>query len=219
MRGVAALADGRQGHPSKLRGEARAFLEEQCSQAPHTPSSTIQAELRERFDTACEYQSDQPRASSTWFQQPFSRPEPGKKTDVNPNPSGTAEWQEGAGSLLLLAATHQTGLLTSLETAISPNQLTVPPSLRLARFQPATVRGQLLTLLFLEGVGLRRTWDLRGYTGQALALLTSRRLAYGYRHTERFLAELAHLRTDELLTDAHREVDCCSLEATTVPGR
>jgi hypothetical protein len=103
---------------------------------------------------------------------------------------------------LLLAATHQTGLLTSLETAISPNQLTVPPSLRLARFQPATVRGQLLTLLFLEGVGLRRTWDLRGYTGQALALLTSRRLAYGYRHTERFLAELAHLRTDELLTDA-----------------
>jgi transposase len=50
MRGDATLADGRQGHPSKLRGEARAFLEEQCSQAPHTPSSTIQAELRERFE-------------------------------------------------------------------------------------------------------------------------------------------------------------------------
>lgn len=49
-KGHIALADGRQGHPSKLRGEARAFLEEQCSQAPHTPSSTIQAELRERFD-------------------------------------------------------------------------------------------------------------------------------------------------------------------------
>jgi len=60
----------------------------------------------------------------------------------------------------------------------------------------------VLTLLFLEAVGLRRTWDLRGYTGDALALLTGRRLAYGYRHTERFLAELAHMRADEMLTDA-----------------
>jgi hypothetical protein len=42
----------------------------------------------------------------------------------------------------------------------------------------------MLTLLFLEAVGLRRTWDLRGYTGQALALLTGRRLVYGYRHIE-----------------------------------
>jgi hypothetical protein len=38
----------------------------------------------------------------------------------------------------------------------------------------------LLTLLFLEAVGLQRTWDLRGYTGQALALLTDRHRAYGY---------------------------------------
>jgi hypothetical protein len=60
----------------------------------------------------------------------------------------------------------------------------------------------VLTLLFLEAVGLRRTWDLRGYTGQALALLTGRRLAYGYRHTERFLAELAQIGADEVLTDA-----------------
>jgi hypothetical protein len=29
----------------------------------------------------------------------------------------------------------------------------------------------VLTLLFLGVVGLRRTWDLRGYTGDALALL------------------------------------------------
>ena len=49
-RGDVALADGRHGHPSKLRGEARAFLEEQCRQAPSTPSSTLQEELRERFD-------------------------------------------------------------------------------------------------------------------------------------------------------------------------
>jgi transposase len=49
-RGEVALQDGRHGHPSKLRGEPRAFLEEQCRQAPSTPSSTLQVELRERFD-------------------------------------------------------------------------------------------------------------------------------------------------------------------------
>ncbi len=74
--------------------------------------------------------------------------------------------------------------------------------MRLAHAQPTTVRCQLLTLLFLEAVGLRRTWDLRSYTGQALALLIGRRLAYGYRHTERFLAELAKTEADEHLTDA-----------------
>ena len=60
----------------------------------------------------------------------------------------------------------------------------------------------MLTLLFLEAVGLRRTWDLRGYTGQALALLTGRRRAYGYRHTERFLAELASVGAESPLTEA-----------------
>jgi transposase len=50
QRGETALSDGRHGHPSKLRGEARAFLEERCRQAPQTPSSTVQTELRERFD-------------------------------------------------------------------------------------------------------------------------------------------------------------------------
>ncbi len=50
MLGEAALQDGRHGHPSKLRGAARTFLEEQCRQAPQTASSTMQMELRERFD-------------------------------------------------------------------------------------------------------------------------------------------------------------------------
>jgi transposase len=48
--GETALTDGRHGHPCKLRGAARAFLEERCRQAPQTPSSTIQLELQERFD-------------------------------------------------------------------------------------------------------------------------------------------------------------------------
>ena len=47
--GESALQDGRHGHPVKLRGAARTFLEEYCRQAPSTPSSAIQALLQERF--------------------------------------------------------------------------------------------------------------------------------------------------------------------------
>jgi hypothetical protein len=59
----------------------------------------------------------------------------------------------------------------------------------------------LLTLLFLGAVGLRRIGDLRGYTGDGLALLTGRKRAYGYRYTEEFLAHLAHAGAAERLTD------------------
>lgn len=103
---------------------------------------------------------------------------------------------------MLLAAVQETGLLSCLETVLIPNPSTTNPSLRVARSRPATLRRQLLTLLFLEAVGLRRTWDLRGYSGQALALLTGRQRAYGYRHTERFLAELASIGADAPLTEA-----------------
>ncbi len=50
IKGETALQDGRHGHPSKLRGEARALLEASCREAPCTPSPTFQAALRERFD-------------------------------------------------------------------------------------------------------------------------------------------------------------------------
>lgn len=48
--GKVALQDGRHGHPSKLCGEARVFLEACCREAPCTSSPTLQAALRERFD-------------------------------------------------------------------------------------------------------------------------------------------------------------------------
>jgi transposase len=47
--GKSALQDGRHGHPVKLRGAARTFLEEYCRQAPSTPSSVIPTLLQERF--------------------------------------------------------------------------------------------------------------------------------------------------------------------------
>jgi transposase len=49
-KGNSALQDGRHGHPSKLRGEARAFLEASCREAPSTPSCILQTQLEERFD-------------------------------------------------------------------------------------------------------------------------------------------------------------------------
>jgi len=66
----------------------------------------------------------------------------------------------------------------------------------------STVRALLLALLFLTAASLRRTWDLRSYSGTMLALLSGWLWAYGYRHTERFLTEVAHTGGAEPLTDA-----------------
>jgi transposase len=47
--GEQALREGRHGHPIKLRGEVRQWLEQTCQQAPHTPSHEIQTQLARRF--------------------------------------------------------------------------------------------------------------------------------------------------------------------------
>jgi transposase len=47
--GEQALREGRHGHPSKLRGEVRQWLEQTCQQALHTPSHEIQARLAQHF--------------------------------------------------------------------------------------------------------------------------------------------------------------------------
>jgi hypothetical protein len=57
-------------------------------------------------------------------------------------------------------------------------------------------------VLFLSAVGIPRTWDLRGYTADGLALLTGRTRAYGYRYTELFLSQVAHADGSERFTDA-----------------
>ena len=149
-----------------------------------------------------QYQPDQPCPGGIRSQQPCQVPRAWKKKAGEGGAFPQSEWQEGALGLLLLAAAELTALLSHLQTALPPSLLTGHPSLRLAHSLPATLRRQLLTLLFLETVGLRRTWDLRGYIGQALALLTDRHRAYGYRHTERFLAELASVGADVPLTEA-----------------
>jgi transposase len=47
--GEQALREGRQGHPSKLRGEVRQWLDQTWKLAPHTPSHEIQTQLAQRF--------------------------------------------------------------------------------------------------------------------------------------------------------------------------
>jgi hypothetical protein len=122
--------------------------------------------------------------------------------EKNQDPSSTPEqgWQDGAGGLLLVAAVHETGLLTHFESAIASclTQTSHPQLSPSSRSQ----RSLLLTLLFLNAVGLRRTRDLRGYTDEALGLWTGRRRAYGYWHTERFLTHLANAGGAEELTNA-----------------
>lgn len=105
---------------------------------------------------------------------------------------------EQAGGLLLLAAATETGLLTQLEHDL-PTAPARPP---LAGSSIAVRRRLLLTMLFLGAVGLHRTWDLRGYAADGLALLTGRKRAYAYRYTEAFLSQVAHFDGAERLTDA-----------------
>jgi len=133
--------------------------------------------------------------------------------------------------LLLLAAATETGLLAQLEQALPP-----PPDLPLVPPQsiastalpspvapvplplagsPAVRRRLLLTLLFLGAVGLQRTWDLRGYTADGLALLTGRTRAYGYRYTETFLSQVADADGASRFTDA---LACWTTHLWHVPG-
>jgi hypothetical protein len=108
-------------------------------------------------------------------------------------------WQEGIGSLLLLAAAHQTGFLATLGTTIqSVASAGCPSDLPL---NLAVVERLILTLLFLPVAGLARTWDLRTYTGTLLALVTGRGCAYSYAYVEQFLSRLAHAQADKGLTD------------------
>jgi hypothetical protein len=116
-----------------------------------------------------------------------------------PSLSSKPTWQEGAGSLLLLAAAHETGLISGLSQALPPDDHTPR---RLAHARLTTRQQSLLTLLFLPAVGLRRTCDLSRYTGDALGLLTGRWRAYGFWQIERFLSQLARCGGDQRLTDA-----------------
>jgi hypothetical protein len=99
------------------------------------------------------------------------------------------------------------GLLEALATALS--SCTSQDISRLTHLTSSSLLSLLRTLLFLGVVGLARPWDLRGYTGDALGLLTGRARAYGYFHTERFLADVARSNGAEVLTGALARWTAC----------
>jgi transposase len=191
--GERALDDHRHGYAYKVPPALRQWLVAYCQDHPHTPSHALQLTLRAQFDVLISvgYLNQIRAALGVGYVRPAKNPVPSTA-------SAETMWQEGAGSLLLLAAAHETGLITALTAALPK----AAPITRLGRMSRTTIRALLLTLLFLAVVGLRRTWDLRSYTGDALALLTGRLWAYGYRHVERFLAFLARAGAADPLTDA-----------------
>jgi hypothetical protein len=143
----------------------------------------------------CQCQSTQSGPSQAWTDPQACTTRKKSRDHVSVEPG----YSEGAGGLLLLAAASETGLLTQLENALPQDAPSPHPPLT---GSSAVVRQRLLlTLLFLGAVGLHRTWDLRSYTGESLALLTGRKRAYGYRHTEAFLSQIAHADGAESFTD------------------
>lgn len=193
--GEGASTDGRHGHPVKLRGEVLAFVREHCQANLSVSSAIVQHELHERFTLSISIsQLNRVRASLGLIRKPAPREKKPKNVSVEPG------YSEVAGGLLLLAAATGTGLLTQLTNAL-PTE-TIPARPPLARRSPLVHQRLLLTLLFLGTVGLHRTWDLRSYTADGLALLTGCKRAYGYRYTEAFLSQIAQAGCAESFTDA-----------------
>jgi transposase len=189
----ADLHDGRHGHPSKVLPPVLNWLELRCQTTSLVASSQLQKELQEQLGVLISVSHlNAVRARHGWSNA---------ASQVEKNPTGEeATIQEGAGGLLLLAAAQETGLLSDLETAIALCEPTTPRSLLSS--SPQCLRQLMQTLLFLPLGGLRRTHDLRGYTGDVLGVLTGRHRAYGYCHTERFLSQFAKAEGAEALTTA-----------------
>ncbi len=192
--GEHAFAERRHGHPVKLRGEVLTWLLNYCQNHASVSSSELQLLIAERFSLSVSVsQLNRVRATHGVRRVPLPREKKSKTGLVLP--SG---YHEQAGGLLLLAAATETGLLTQLQQTLPPPP--DPGRLPLAS-SPAVRHRLVLTLLFLGAVGLQRTWDLRGYTADGLALLTGRTHAYGYRYTEAFLSQVARADGAERFTE------------------
>jgi len=147
--GEKALADGRHGHPTKLRTPLRHWLEGFWRDQPQATCREAQTALETRFGARVS-QSHLSRIRTTLGLARADR----KKKQAAP-PATELTWQEGAGNLLLLAAAEVSGLLAALDSAMPVDQ--AAPTSRLAHSTRASRRRLLLTLLFLGAVGLQRT--------------------------------------------------------------
>ncbi len=149
--GATALEDHRHGYPSKLTAPLRQWLVATCRDAPVQSGRMLQAAL----EAQCGLKVSVGHLNALRAQWNLRRPTGGAEKNRPSTPSEPT-WQEGAGSLLLLAAAQETGVIAALEQALPG---AAPTPLRLARSTPTTRRQSLLTLLLLPAVGLRRPCD------------------------------------------------------------
>lgn len=78
--GESAFADGRHGHPIKLRGEALAFVREHCQANPCVSSSVVQRMLQEHFGLCMSIsQLNRVRAGLGLTRQPIPREKKAQK--------------------------------------------------------------------------------------------------------------------------------------------
>jgi hypothetical protein len=96
------MDERRQGHPSKVCGAVRTWLEDYYQQHHRALGKAVQALLEEQCGV---------RVSVTHLNR--LRATLTGATRWGKNQPGT--WQDGAGDLLLLAATQETDLLSTLE--------------------------------------------------------------------------------------------------------
>jgi len=101
--------------------------------------------------------------------------------------------------LLLLAAAQASGLLAVLSKILVTNSPERPANN--GRTALDSQQQLLQTLLFMPVVQVYRSYDLRSYSGDGLALLSERSRAFGYVHSERFLSQLARSGASESSTD------------------
>jgi hypothetical protein len=102
--------------------------------------------------------------------------------------------------LLLLAAAQASGLLAVLSKILVTNSPESP--VNKGRTTSDSQQQLLQTLLFMPAVQVYRSYDLRSYSGDGLALLSERSRAFGYVHSERFLSQLARSGASETSTDS-----------------
>jgi hypothetical protein len=119
------------------------WLESYCRASPATPSRVVQATLQEWFGIQIslgylnQVRADLGLGSRTQ--------EAGKKLEASPPTE--PKWQEGAGGLLLVAAAEVSGLLSTMETAVSA--CTPCADARLAHLSARSRHMLVRTLLFL----------------------------------------------------------------------
>lgn len=177
-----------------FRGEVLTFVLDYCQLHAFAASREVQRLVAERFSCSVSVsQLNRIRAAHE-----LSRKDPPREKKAEKGLTIASGSNAQAGGLLLLAAATETGLLTQLEQALPPAP--DPHRLPLAGC-PAVRRRLVFTLLFLGVSGLQRTWDLRGYTAEGLALLTGRTRAYSYRYTEAFLSQVARADGAERFTE------------------